>query len=364
MTETQLTQRYRPAALDDLVGQDHVRTVLGSMADKARAGNGAPATLLFSGPRGTGKTSTARMFAAALNSTTGYDASEGSTVEVDAASNGGVDDVRQLTDTVVYAPVGRHRTYILDECHALSPAAWQALLKALEEPPSHVTFILVTTEVEKVPDTIVSRALHLRFAPVTLAHIVARLDHIAGAEAIFCEDGVLEAIAEHAEGGMRDAIMALEQTRMATTGDQAGCATLAGFQSVYGAVNFAPQLLAVLATGDVAKALEVVGDYARHAGTPMRLIDDAVTELAGRISAGAPPQRLVRAIKALWAVRADMVRSPMGTQAAMAVIFAELADAFVDLPHAPAPVPTIEQPLGLAAIASMLGQPQGANPHG
>jgi DNA polymerase III subunit gamma/tau len=218
-----IARKWRPQTFDDVVGQDHVVRTLKNAISRGRIAH----AYLFVGPRGTGKTSTARIFAKALNCTGGprvdFDVNdpackaiaEGShldVIEIDGASNNGVDQVRDLRDTVRYAPAqGKFKVYIIDEVHMLSAAAFNALLKTLEEPPPHVKFVFATTDPQKVLPTIVSRCQRFDLKPIPADLIVERLRKISGEERIKVSDAALACIARLADGGMRDAQSILDQ---------------------------------------------------------------------------------------------------------------------------------------------------------
>ena len=216
-------RKYRPKTFDDVLGQDHVvRTLRNAIAQKRLAH-----AYLFVGPRGTGKTSTARILAKALNCTAGPKAdfdpdedicieiAEGRSLdvmEIDGASNNSVDDIRDLRESVRFAPArGQFKIFYIDEVHMLSNAAFNALLKTLEEPPPHVKFIFATTEANKILPTILSRCQRFDLRPIPTETIARHLLHIAGAEGITLDDTAAWAIAKGADGGMRDAQSMLDQ---------------------------------------------------------------------------------------------------------------------------------------------------------
>ncbi len=217
-------RKYRPQIFADLVGQDHIRSILLSSLRKEKPSH----AYLFSGPRGTGKTSTARILGKALNClrlrSDGEPCSECSNcreiqeglfvdiIEIDAASNTGVDHIRDLRDKIGYSPtIGKAKVYIIDEVHMLSSGAFNALLKTLEEPPGFVYFILATTEIHKVPETIQSRCQQFSFRRITADDIIMRLRQIGEREHIVSDEESFHILATQSGGGLRDAISLFEQ---------------------------------------------------------------------------------------------------------------------------------------------------------
>ena len=220
---TALFLKYRPQIFTDVVGQS---PVVKTLQNAIQSENPAHA-YLFCGSRGTGKTSMARIFAKALNCEKSRDGNpcnqcdicestkEGhcvDVIEIDAASNRGINEIREIREKIAFAPsVAKRKVYIIDEVHMLTKEAFNALLKTLEEPPSHAYFALATTELHKVPETIQSRCQTFLFQTFTITQLVDRLAHIAKEEGFKSETEALELIAKKAEGGMRDALSLLEQ---------------------------------------------------------------------------------------------------------------------------------------------------------
>lgn len=218
-----LARKYRPQSFSELVGQEHVSRTLQNAIDSGRVAH----AFLFTGARGVGKTSTARIMAKTLNCEAGVthepcnkcpqceEITKGTSTdvfEIDGASNNGVDDVRDLRDNIKYLPShSRYRIIIIDEVHMLSTNAFNALLKTLEEPPEHVKFIFATTEPHKLPVTILSRCQRFDFKRVTLLKIIDRLRYIAGEEAVTISDASLGLIARKGDGSMRDSLTAFDQ---------------------------------------------------------------------------------------------------------------------------------------------------------
>ena len=216
-------RKYRPGTFDDVIGQPHVvQTLMNAVSTKRIAH-----AYLFSGTRGVGKTTVARILAKALNCEQGPTRSslqylrelpeiaQGNSVdviEIDGASNTSVDDVREIRENVKFTPFrGQFRVYIIDEVHMLSNSAFNALLKTLEEPPAHVVFIFATTEIHKIPATILSRCQHYNFRRIARTEIMERLRHVAGQDQLTLEERSFVALARASEGSMRDALSLLDQ---------------------------------------------------------------------------------------------------------------------------------------------------------
>lgn len=267
MAYVALYRKWRPQGFDSLVGQEAVRTALTNALETGRIAH----AYLFAGPRGTGKTSTAKILAKAVNCEHGptpnpcnkcqncVRINEGTSMdvfEIDAASNRGIDEIRDLREKVAFAPVsGRYKVYIIDEVHMLTTEAFNALLKTLEEPPPHVIFILATTEPHKIPATIHSRCQRFDFKRVTDAGIVKRLREVADGSGIAADDDALQLIAVQADGGMRDALSLLDQC-----GVMADRVTAETVRSVLGIVGREAlrELVKAIGEGNVPHSLELL----------------------------------------------------------------------------------------------------------
>ena len=259
-TGPSLYRRHRPRTFSDFVGQEQVVRTLSNAITRGKVHH----AYLFVGSRGTGKTSTAKTFAACLNCERGptadpcgvcescvsiANATSLDVIEMDAASNNSVDDIRDLRERVAYAPVsGRHKVYILDEAHMLSPQAWNAFLKTLEEPPPRTIFVLATTEAQKILPTVVDRCHRFDFGRPTVEQVAKVVGRVAAEEQIAIEPAAVALIARHATGSFRDALGTLEQL-----------STYAGDETIA-----APDVLAVLGVADAEQLFEALDAVVAH----------------------------------------------------------------------------------------------------
>ncbi|WP_271000648.1 DNA polymerase III subunit gamma/tau [Listeria seeligeri] len=275
---------FRPQSFQDVVGQEHVTKTL----KNAIIQNKTSHAYLFSGPRGTGKTSAAKIFAKAINCEHGHDGEpcneceicKGTTdgsipdvLEIDAASNNGVEEIRDIREKVKYAPtVAKYKVYIIDEVHMLSTGAFNALLKTLEEPPKHVIFILATTEPHKLPLTIISRVQRFDFKRITTQDIIGRLEFILKEEKIPFDEKALMIVARAAEGGMRDALSLLDQ--VISYGSEE--VTVEDALEITGSVaqGLLTKLVSAAFDGDAAEAISTLTALLAEGKDPVRLVED------------------------------------------------------------------------------------------
>ncbi len=271
MSYTALYRKFRPTTFEDVKGQDHIVTTLRNQIKAGRIGH----AFLFTGTRGTGKTTSAQILARAVNCEAPVEGNpcgvcpmcrsiaagtSMNVIEIDAASNNGVDNIREIVEEVRYSPTeGKYKVYIIDEVHMLSAGAFNALLKTLEEPPSYVIFILATTEVHKIPITILSRCQRYDFRRITVEEIAGRLKELTTAENLPVEDRALRYVATAADGSMRDAISLLDQCVAFYLGETL---TYDKVLEVLGTVDVSifGKLMSFIRTGDVTAALRLLDE--------------------------------------------------------------------------------------------------------
>lgn len=288
--EQALYLKWRPGAFDEMVGQEHIVQTLRNSLKTGRIRH----AYLFCGPRGTGKTTTARLLAKAVNCkaenvddrpcnqcSACIAVNEGrylDLIEIDAATHTGVDDVRDLRDKIAFAPgEGRYKVYIIDEVHRFSGSAFDALLKTLEEPPDHAVFVLATTEIDKVPPTIKSRCLQFEFRRFTMTEVADRLELITREEGLNIDREALELIARQGTGIMRDSISLLDQI----VSDPAEHITLEVAQRILGTANThaVRELVEALAAQNIARGLHVLNEAIDNGSDPKQLSQQIVEHL-------------------------------------------------------------------------------------
>jgi DNA polymerase-3 subunit gamma/tau len=364
-----LSLKYRPRTFKDLVGQKASRAVLAKICLE----KSLPPTMIFAGVRGTGKTSVARIVARSINclnpdrfepcgvcrTCSEIDAETAAyVVEVDAASHGGVQQMREIIDDVMYA-LEEWRVVILDEAHSISREGFNALLKTLEEPPPRTVFVLVTTEPGKIPETIQARAMMFRFSKITTADLMGRLSEVAQLEGFDVEEGALRWIAEAANGGMRDALMMLDQlSRLETKITRRLC------EEVFGVMTVGP-LIEALVSGNPAKAVVMADDMVSNLGDAGELVDrmivvcrDALVAKAGekaesgdaaKVSALLGPAAITELQRKLWRMRVQIRQVGADDRAATAALVAECVrdmGAVVQMASEAAGIDEIQEALG------------------
>ena len=324
-----LYRRYRPQRFSELRGQDHIALALRNAVKSDRVGH----AYLFSGPRGTGKTTTARILAKVLNCEAPVDGepccscgsceavvhgSSFDVIELDAASNRSIEDIREIISTAALGSPGRHKVYILDEVHQLTGPAAAALLKTLEEPPSHVVFVLATTDPEKVPETIRSRTQHLQFHLLPVADLEEHVRWVAQDAGIPLDERGLEAVLRQGGGSARDTLSALEL--LAATGGQID------------EITPVDEFVEALIEFDAGRALAAVAHTVHRGRDPRTIIDDLVRHLRDCFLTQMAPE-LVQAQEHRAAELADQARR-LGT-ARIVKVMETLGQALLDMRGAP-----------------------------
>ncbi len=268
-----LYRLYRPKNFDEIYGQSHIIPILQNQIATGNVGH----AYLFTGPRGTGKTSTARIFAKMLNN-----GSEMDIIELDAASHNKVEDIREIIDRLSLAPFeGKYKIYILDEVHMLTQAAANAFLKSLEEPPEHVIFIMATTEPHKLPATILSRTQRFDFNKITIDAIIERLKVVLAEEKISYEQDALDFIAQKSNGGLRDALSLLDKAI------SYGELNVENVTRALGSIlsDFPPKLLLAMTSGDVIASIQILDEVQSEGVDPKVFLFDLIGVLRNLILA-------------------------------------------------------------------------------
>src|ERR1700734_1681297 len=336
-----IARKYRPQSFDDVLNQEHIKTTLRNAIAQNRIAHG----YIFSGQRGTGKTTTARILARCLNCEKGpvdppcgvcascLEVTAGGSVdviEIDAASNRGINEMRELRENVRYQPArDRYKIFIVDEAHQITNEAFNALLKTIEEPPSWAVFILCTTESHKIPATIASRCQHFSFRSVDFGDLIERMREICVAEGIEADDETLAVLAQAGEGSVRDSLSALDQA-IACCGNKLDAAQVRALLGAFGLEAMA-QVTTALSAQNGGAMLALVDELERNGGSPQHFSRELsrylrnllVTKIAG------PESRLVTASPA---ERAEMARIAAGFTEEDLTRYLQLAlDLFRDL---------------------------------
>jgi DNA polymerase-3 subunit gamma/tau len=341
-----LARKWRPQGFDELIGQEPIVRVLKNSIDQGKIAH----AYIFSGPRGVGKTSTARILAKALNCQKGPTATpcgkcsfctsiaDGYSVdvmEIDGASNNSVNDIRDLRERVKYVPSGgRYKVYIIDETHMLSDAAFNALLKTLEEPPAHVVFVLATTAPKKIPPTVLSRCQHLPFRRIPSQKIKERLKVIADTEHIDISGPARELISRAADGSLRDALMILDQlSSFSSDINESDVKDLLGIAD-FGLLS---QLSIALIEGDRDTILKLVGKLVEQ-GTDIRTFTKELVQFFRDLlvaSVVKEPEDILDVSKEEMDVLKDILSKTSEDQ--LALILSEIMQAEIDIRNASAP---------------------------
>lgn len=346
MSGESLALKYRPRTFEDVVGQRLNAVVLQQMVEAGQV----PQALLFSGPSGVGKTTAARILASAMDAT--------DTIEIDAASNGGVSEVRKILDVVRYSTGGGHRVVILDEAHSITRQGFEAFLKTLEEPPAGTVFVLVTTEPHKIPPTILSRLIEFQFRAIGAADVLERLVRVTHLEGVEVSPVLLHHLAQRADGNVRTALQSLDKAI------RAGIQSVEQYKEMSGEHDPAPALLDALATGDHDHIFELLDTLLSTIGSPGQVTAELVAALrdifvlkAGgalqvtghahearrQLALTLESERLLFAVKTLWEVKTRIrgTDDPRGTLELALILISEAFTRGKTAPQATVPpVPT------------------------
>lgn len=343
MTDGQpLALKYRPTQFSDLVGQRINAVVLQRMVDT----DCVPHALLFSGPSGVGKTTAARVLASSLNAS--------DVIEVDAASNGGVDQIRSLIEVSRYSTGGSHRVLVLDEAHSITRQGFEALLKTLEEPPGNTIFVLVTTEPHKIPGTVLSRLVEFQFRSVSDADILDRIMIVMHREDVVLDSDLVNYLVKKAAGNVRTALMSVDQAH------RAGVSTLPDYLQLTGEHDPAPTLLTACASGNHDEVFSVLDYQLSTVGGPAVITTSMISclrdllvlrsggvlraagedyEIRRTLSLRLEPERVLAAIRILWEVRTKLRVEDPRSSLEMALVL--ITDAFT---RGKEPVPSVPAP--------------------
>ncbi len=308
-----LYRKYRSLSLDDVVGQDHIVDIL----ERSLSSDNIHHAYLLTGPKGVGKTSVARIIAHKINNLEySHESQHIDIIEIDAASNRRIDEMRELRDKMHTAPaLAKYKVYIIDEVHMLTKEAFNALLKSLEEPPEHVIFILATTDVHKLPETIISRCLRFHFKSIDHASAVSHLRHIATTENIDIDDEALELLASHGDGSFRDSIGLLDQA--------SSLGTKINKEKVQRLLGIAPdeqleQLLAAYASADTTNILNGIDSLIASGIPASQLAKQCAAHIRKLIATGNISEQYITTLQKL-------IEVPVSSQPQIALELALLA---------------------------------------
>jgi len=348
-TETvPLALKYRPTTFDGLVGQRLNSKILQRMVDTGKV----PPALLFSGQSGVGKTTAARVLATQLGAA--------DFIEVDAASNGGVDQIRKLMDMARYSTGGSYRILVLDECHSITKYGFEALLKTLEEPPVNTIFVLVTTEPHKIPDTVLSRLVEFQFRAVSDADVLDRVVSVAHSEGIEVDRELLVQLVRRSDGNVRTALNALDRV------SRAGVSTLGEYLELVRDFDVCPSLLGACASGDHPKMFEILDTYLSSVGSPHQVsieltsclrdilvlraggalkVDGDSFEARRNLALALEQERILAAIKVMWEIKTNYRDDdPRGSLEMALVLISEAFTRGRTVPSSPLSPQSVPQP--------------------